>query len=649
MGDLDVRSTPFVVANYDRLNHERLLSRGSAEYMSGLEISEGAGLDFNSTGGVIYITDSKVTLAAQSTLTNKIEGYWYYNGSAWVELSGKTVIDNLQYNNVASGLAALGGANYGVHWVYMCYGGGLNVQYGQGNYTTATAATAPVPTPPPYLANFALLIGKIVVKKGAATFYSIQSALTTQFVLSTIVDHNDLAAIQGGTTDQYYHLTSAEYVNLEAGISVNNGPARPTGGSSIVIPKQPAVQPSGILQPMPPAISLDIVGTNLRPVTIGTYKSPLAIKNGFDERVWVTCSSSNQIAAMSKTTTITYYSTVSAPWSICTGSDGSMWYSAKVANKFGKITSAGVSTEYALTAGDLPNALCTGSDGNLFIVCGGTNSIAKCNTSGTVLAHYTIPTASASAGGICAGPDSNLWVCERGNTKIAKMTTNGSFTEISLGVTASPFGIASGADNNIWVTDGLTVGTVYRVNPQTNAVTTYTLTGVTGVLYSICSAADGYIWATGSVENVQIDTYGRCAILTSYPQGTGTSAGAMCAGEDGLIWVVQQGSTTIAAVPNLLTTRARNSVAFQYVVNGSVAGTLTYTSPEQGSSFKTMILALNGFNDAGGGTITFPSAFVVKPALLNGTSLAPPTYSATTFTIPATGGVVSGTFVLIGI
>lgn len=45
-------------------------------------------------------------------------------------------------------------------------------------------------------------------------FYTIDDTGTIQFYLTTAVDHNDLSGKQGGTTDEYYHLTSADYSAL---------------------------------------------------------------------------------------------------------------------------------------------------------------------------------------------------------------------------------------------------------------------------------------------------------------------------------------------------------------------------------------------------------------------------------------------------
>jgi len=48
-------------------------------------------------------------------------------------------------------------------------------------------------------------------------------------VITGTGNHNDMLNIQGGTTGQYYHLTSAEYTNLD-NVKMFSGGADPTAG-----------------------------------------------------------------------------------------------------------------------------------------------------------------------------------------------------------------------------------------------------------------------------------------------------------------------------------------------------------------------------------------------------------------------------------
>jgi len=49
-----------------------------------------------------------------------------------------------------------------------------------------------------------------------ATFQRIEMINASTFIPSPVINHNDLSSIQGGTTAEYYHLTSAEYTYLGA-------------------------------------------------------------------------------------------------------------------------------------------------------------------------------------------------------------------------------------------------------------------------------------------------------------------------------------------------------------------------------------------------------------------------------------------------
>jgi hypothetical protein len=110
-------------------------------------------------------------------------------------------------------LATLTAGRYGVHWVYVDYSGTLCILYGQGNYTLTNAENATVPaTLPPRLSAYATLAAKAIIQKGNSTINYLTSAYTTAFPVSAPSDHNDLGALQGGTTSEYYHLTNTQWV-----------------------------------------------------------------------------------------------------------------------------------------------------------------------------------------------------------------------------------------------------------------------------------------------------------------------------------------------------------------------------------------------------------------------------------------------------
>lgn len=145
--------------------------------------------------------------------------YWYRNGlGGWTSVATQAQIDNTYWDDNTGTLNDLTANRYGVHWVYEVHDSSVHVVYGQGDYTlTQSEQASPPTTLPGLLAAYATLVGKIVIQKTAAAFTSIQSPFTTQFAAGAVSNHNDLGGLQGGTTNEYYHLTSAQHTGLTTG------------------------------------------------------------------------------------------------------------------------------------------------------------------------------------------------------------------------------------------------------------------------------------------------------------------------------------------------------------------------------------------------------------------------------------------------
>jgi len=123
---------------------------------------------------------------------------------------------------------------------------------------------------------------------------------------------------------------------------------------------------------------------------------------------------------------VTEYAGARTPYMIAAGPDGALWFADYYANAIGRITTAGVVTEF--TAGMSVNA-----------------------------GPY----------GIAAGPDGNLWFTERGiHSGIGRITPAGVITEFSSGVTAGsqPYQIVAGPDGNLWFTE-ISSAQIGRITP----------------------------------------------------------------------------------------------------------------------------------------------------------------------------------------
>lgn len=147
--------------------------------------------------------------------------YWYKDSTGW-QSSDVSVINATQRNDyeAVTGLVDLLNNNhYGCHFVYMHFDGDVHVVYGIGTYSTlAEAELAPTPANLPDMVNdFSLYIGKIIVKKTeTSSFTDVRYPWTNVTTTGLTSAHNSLSGLQGGSADEYYHLTSAEHTELTA-------------------------------------------------------------------------------------------------------------------------------------------------------------------------------------------------------------------------------------------------------------------------------------------------------------------------------------------------------------------------------------------------------------------------------------------------
>lgn len=185
---------------------------------SGLSLGESTGNVITLSAGVIWYGVNEYAEAAATSSSSNAE-FWYHVSGVWTK-SLVSTYNNTQYDN-GTNLATLGGGKYGVNWVYRYLDGAglpqLAYVLGGGDYSSAQAIASASPTPPPILSTMAILVGRIIVVKSATSAFQIDSAFTQVFSSTTVTDHNDLSNLQGGTSNQYYHLTNAEYTGTGTG------------------------------------------------------------------------------------------------------------------------------------------------------------------------------------------------------------------------------------------------------------------------------------------------------------------------------------------------------------------------------------------------------------------------------------------------
>src|SRR5262249_35684833 len=107
----------------------------------------------------------------------------------------------------------------------------------------------------------------------------------------------------------------------------------------------------------------------------------------------------------------TDFSVSGRPQGIAASPDGSLWFTEPNINRIGRITTAGVVTEFPTVVGT-SYGIVAGPDGNIWFAEDGANKIGQITPAG-VVSEFVIPTVSSNPFGIAAGPDGSLWFTEQ--------------------------------------------------------------------------------------------------------------------------------------------------------------------------------------------------------------------------------------------
>lgn len=186
----------------------------------GLILGETGTRNLTVSAGALWDRLNKYSISAIDTSAASNFDIYYRDGSGgFTKTASQTQWPNTQYDDGSGTLATMTAARYANVWFYIETDGGLVAMYGQNQYTTlasALTATGPAALPNRLIAH-GKLIGRLTFQKSASTASEIASVFTSMLAVSGTSTHNNLAGLQGGTTAEYYHLTSAEYTGTGTG------------------------------------------------------------------------------------------------------------------------------------------------------------------------------------------------------------------------------------------------------------------------------------------------------------------------------------------------------------------------------------------------------------------------------------------------
>jgi virginiamycin B lyase len=226
----------------------------------------------------------------------------------------------------------------------------------------------------------------------------------------------------------------------------------------------------------------------------------------------------------------------SQPYAITAGPDGALWFTEVTSGKIGRISTAGVITEYAPTpaqgALNRPRSITTGPDGALWIAAVG--NVVRLTTSG-VFTLYPVASPNSNIQSITSGPDGALWFTSS-VFNIGRITTSGAITFFPLpNPGASPGNIVTGPDQALWIGDPNTdhidrmtsFGAVTQFSPPSG--------GPTGP-NDFTVGPDGALWAVSGGDIASVSTAG---VYTSIFPLNAHAAQSLVSGPDGALWFIE--------------------------------------------------------------------------------------------------------------
>lgn len=199
-------------------------------YMAGMDypVLGGTGTGFvvtidtvGATGNVTAISISAAGTGYLDTDDN-LSVYQGWQRMLWTDGSG--TYNNSHYDGgSAVGVLPLTNNYYTVNWVYRDLENSPHAGFVLGgNYQTYAEALASQPRTdlPNEFHVMSTLVGRIITQEGltvaTSTSSLVESAYETIYSGQPVSFHNDLGELQGGTTNEYYHVTSAQSTGIVA-------------------------------------------------------------------------------------------------------------------------------------------------------------------------------------------------------------------------------------------------------------------------------------------------------------------------------------------------------------------------------------------------------------------------------------------------
>jgi streptogramin lyase len=242
---------------------------------------------------------------------------------------------------------------------------------------------------------------------------------------------------------------------------------------------------------------------------------------------------------------------VVGPSSITAGPDGAVWFTESN-NAIGRITTAGVVTNFTDPSIASPAGITAGSDGALWFTNFNNSSIGRITTSG-VVTNFTDPSILFPLG-IASGPDGALWFINAGavnaggvntNGSIGRITTAGAITNYTDNNVFDPISIAAGSDGALWFTNYNSIGRI----TTSGTFAHYTSPSIVNPIAITSSSCNGALWFTNDNDSIGfIDPANLSNIFSITDPSVAAPDGITAPGPGCDVWFTNQQNNAIGHI-----------------------------------------------------------------------------------------------------
>lgn len=216
-----MKSTANNIDSNRKYRRKEFQQKGIVEIGQGSKVSNPSGLYIYVSAGSFQHILSNVDSTAIDTLNGDTFVSYYRNGSGGQnKIEDLVEIDNLHYDD---GSGTLGNLNSGkqtsfqVFQIPTSHGNHVIVVYDQNIPTNSLVDQEILSLPtnlPPIAVTLGCPIAQIIIQKSSTYINEIRNVENITFVSNSSTLHNNLNGLQGGTLNEYYHLTNTEANNV---------------------------------------------------------------------------------------------------------------------------------------------------------------------------------------------------------------------------------------------------------------------------------------------------------------------------------------------------------------------------------------------------------------------------------------------------